>query len=274
MNLAERYRGTLKNKQKIVVKIGTRVITLATGEPDLNQLKRLSDQVATLHAMGHDMLMVSSGAVGAGMEALGMKMRPVHVPDLQMCAAVGQAQLMALYDHFFKPHQIKIGQVLLTHTDFHHKKRFASAKRTMRNMIENRVVPIINENDVVTDEELQAGMSLGDNDYLASRVVNLVNADLLIVVSTVDGVLDGAGTRVPFIDRVEAAYKFIDPNLGDTGLSKGGMQSKLDAARRALKSGCAVVIANGRTERILLDIVTGKDIGTLLVDPESNGEKK
>ena len=266
-------RKKLADAKRIVIKIGTRVITLRSGEPDLNQLKRLSDQVATLHNLGYEMLMVSSGAVGAGMEALGMKTRPSQVPDLQMCAAVGQAQLMALYDHFFKPHQIKIGQVLLTHADFHHQVRLANARRTMRHMIEHRVVPIINENDVVAVEEIKAVKSLGDNDNLASHVVNLVDADLLVIVSTVDGILDEKGERVSYIDNVNSAYKLIDPRHGDSELSKGGMESKLGAAKRALKSGCQVVIANGRCEGILNDIIAGKDAGTLLVNGKRKGRK-
>jgi glutamate 5-kinase len=265
MNCENEYRSRLTGAKRIIIKIGTRVITLATGEPDLNQLKRLADQVAGLHKLGHEMLIVSSGAVGAGMEAMGMTERPTRMPDLQMCAAVGQAQLMALYDHFFKPHQIRIGQVLLTRGDFHHKMRLASARRTMRHMIEHRVVPIINENDVVADEEIRAVMSLGDNDQLASRLVSLVDADLLIIFSTVDGVLDEKGVRVPFFANVKNAYKLIDPKHAASALSKGGMKSKLDAARRALKSGCRVVIADGRSGKVLNEIVSGRDTGTLIV---------
>jgi len=262
------YRNRLSNAKRIVVKIGTRVITLPSGEPDLNQIKSLSDQIAKLHHLGHELLVVSSGAVGAGVEALGMTTRPSHVQDLQMCAAVGQTKLMALYDNFFRSHQIMIGQVLLTHADFHHKIQLANAKRTMRHMILNRVIPIINENDVVAFEEIEAVLSLGDNDYLASRVVSLVDSDLLIILSTVDGVLDQQGERLPFINDVNSAYKLIDPKHGDSALSKGGMRSKLSATQRALKSNCTVIIANGRKENNLADILSGKDVGTLLTNQE------
>ena len=268
MNIETKYRKALADARRVVIKVGTRVITQPSGEPDLNQLKTLSDQVARKHNLGHEMLMVSSGAVGAGVEALGMVTRPVHVPDLQMCAAVGQAKLMALYDNFFKAHMIKIGQVLLTHADFHHKIRLANAERTMRHMIENRVIPIINENDVVADEEIKAVMSLGDNDYLASRVVDLVDADLLIILSTVDGVLDEEGKRVPYIDDINSAFDLVNAKHESSALSKGGMESKLSAAKRALKSNCKVVIANGRADKIISDIITGKNKGTLLVNDE------
>ena len=272
MNIETNYRKELVNAKRVVIKVGTRVITQPSGEPDLNQLKKLSDQVAKKHKLGHEMLMVSSGAVGAGVEALGMVERPTHVPDLQMCAAVGQAKLMALYDNFFKAHMIKIGQILLTHADFHHKIRLINAQRTILHMIQNRVIPIINENDVVADEEIKAVMSLGDNDYLASRVVDLVQADLLIILSTVDGVLDQEGRRVPYIENIDSAFNLVDSKHERSKLSKGGMESKLNAAKRALKSGCKVVIANGRTEKIITDIITGENRGTLLINAEENDE--
>ncbi|MFO7936752.1 MAG: glutamate 5-kinase [Kiritimatiellia bacterium] len=258
------YRKKLADARRIVIKVGTRVITQATGEPDLNQLKKLADQITRLHQRNYEVLLVSSGAVGAGVEALGMPERPTHVPDLQMCAAVGQTRLMSLYDTFFKAHMIRIGQVLLTHADFHHKTRFANARRTMCHMLQNRVIPIINENDVVADEEIKAVLSLGDNDYLASLVVELVDADLLIVLSTVDGVLNNRGKRVSYFSDLTEAFSLIDPNHVKSSFSKGGMESKLNAARRALKSGCQVVIANGRTHNIITDVISGKDKGTLL----------
>ncbi|MDD2600277.1 MAG: glutamate 5-kinase [Kiritimatiellae bacterium] len=264
MNLENKHRKTLSTARRVVIKIGTRVITRASGEPDLNQIKMLADQVARLHEANHELLIVSSGAVGAGIEALGMTTRPTHVPDLQMCAAVGQAKLMALYDDFFKAHRIIIGQVLLTRADFRHKTQLANAKRTMNNMLEHRVVAIINENDVVANDEIKATFSLGDNDQLASRVVKLVHADLLVIFSTVDGVLDQNKQRVPYINHIEDAYKLINPNPGDASLSKGGMESKLSAAKRALGAGCRVVIANGRQEHVLADIMAGKSVGTLL----------
>ncbi len=265
MNLENKHRATLSDARRVVIKIGTRVITRASGEPDLNQIKMLADQVAKLHELGHELLIVSSGAIGAGVEALGMTTRPTHVPDLQMCAAVGQAKLMALYDNFFKAHRVIIGQVLLTRADFHHKIQLGNAKRTMHNMIAHKVVPIINENDVVANEEIKAVFSLGDNDQLASRVVKLVHADLLVIFSTVDGILDDNGQRVALIDNLDEAYRLINPRHGDSSLSKGGMESKLNAAKRALGTGCKVIIANGRQENIIADIMAGKSVGTLLI---------
>ncbi|MDD4101806.1 MAG: glutamate 5-kinase [Kiritimatiellae bacterium] len=264
MNIEIRYREFLPEARRIVVKIGTRVITQASGRPDIQIIKSLVKQLAYLQRQGYEILLVSSGAIGAGVEALGLKSRPTSVPDLQMCAAVGQARLMARYEALFKLEKIMIGQVLLTHADFQHRIRFANAKRTMEHLIRHNVIPIINENDVVADEEIKAGLSLGDNDYLAALVVKLARADLLVILSTVDGVLDAKGKRVKCIDNLTEAFALVKP-LAAGGLSKGGMQSKLHAAQIAVKAGCGVVIAGGRNNKVLTNTVAGKDVGTLIL---------
>ena len=264
MNIEHRFREFIPEARRVVIKIGTRVIAQKTGRPDLRQLKNLVMQVSRLHKEGYEVLMVSSGAVGAGVEALGMKARPTAVPDLQMCAAVGQARLMALYQELFGAQDILIGQVLLTHSDFQHRIRYANAKRTMEHMICKGVIPIINENDVVADEEIKAGLSLGDNDYLAALVVKLVRADVLVILSTADGVLDANGRRVPCFENIADARKLVNPDKS-SHLSKGGMGSKLSAAQIAVKAGCGVVIAGGRKQNVLSSVMAGKDIGTLLL---------
>lgn len=264
MNIDYRFRAFIPEARRIVVKIGTRVITQKTGRPDMRQMKNLVTQVAGLYHRGYEVLMVSSGAVGAGVEALGMKQRPTAVPDLQMCAAIGQARLMAHYQELFGAQGILIGQVLLTHADFQHRIRYANAKRTMEHMIRQGVIPIINENDVVADEEIKAGLSLGDNDYLAALVVKLVRADILVILSTADGVLDANRRRVPCIAHIADARKLVNAEKS-SHLSKGGMASKLSAAQIAMKAGCGVVIAGGRKQNVLTSIMAGKDIGTLLL---------
>jgi glutamate 5-kinase len=264
MNVEHRYREFLPEARRVVIKIGTRVIAQKTGRPDMQPLRSLVKQVAGMHRKGYEVLLVSSGAVGAGVEALGMKARPTSVPDLQMCAAVGQARLMAHYEKLFSAEKIVIGQVLLTHADFQHRVRFANAKRTMEHMIRNNVIPVINENDAVADEEIKADLSLGDNDYLAALVVKLTRADLLIILSTVDGLLDAQGTRVHCIENVSDAFALVKP-LEAGGLSKGGMDSKLRAAQTAAKACCGVVIACGRNTNVLTDIMAGRDAGTLIL---------
>lgn len=264
MKVDFRYREFIPEARRIVVKIGTRVIEQASGCPDDGAIKRLVGQISALHHAGYEILVVSSGAVGAGVDALKLESRPTEVPDLQMCAAIGQARLMAQYERLFMAEKITIGQILLTHDDFQHRIRFANAKRTMEHMLRRGVLPIINENDTVADEEIKAGLSLGDNDYLAALLVRLVRADLLVLLSTVDGVLDEAGARVPYIEDLKDAYSLVNPQEAG-GLSKGGMNSKLHAAELAVKAGCGTVIADGRADHVLTDILSGKDAGTLIL---------
>lgn len=270
MNVEHRYREFLSEARRVVVKIGTRVIAHKTGKPDMQPLRSLVKQIADLHRAGYEVLMVSSGAVGAGVEALGMTTRPTSVSDLQMCAAVGQARLMAHYEELFSAEKIVIGQVLLTHADFQHRIRFTNAKRTLEHMIRRNVIPIINENDAVADEEIKADLSLGDNDFLASLIVKLVRADLLVILSTVDGVLAPTGPakamrRIPCIEQLnQEIFNLIMPP-SEGGISKGGMDSKLTAAQSATKAGCTVVIANGRQDNVLTDCLEGKDVGTLIL---------
>jgi glutamate 5-kinase len=264
MNVEHRYREFLPEARRVVIKIGTRVIAQKTGRPDMQPLRSLVKQVAELHRKGYEVLLVSSGAVGAGVEALGMKARPTSVPDLQMCAAVGQARLMAHYEELFSAEKIVIGQVLLTHADFQHRIRFANAKRTMEHMIRHSVVPVINENDVVADDEIKADLSLGDNDYLAALVVKLTRADLLVILSTVNGLQDAKGDRVRCVENLNDAFALVKP-LEAGGLSKGGMDSKLRAAQIATKACCGVVIACGREKNVLTDIMAGRDTGTLIL---------
>jgi len=268
MKLETRYREVLPESRRIVIKIGTRVIAQQTGRPEIRQLRSLVTQVAALRRKGYEVLFVSSGAVAAGMETLGIHDRPKLVPDLQMCAAVGQPRLMGNYAALFGREKMHVGQVLLTHADFLHRVRFANARRTMEHLLRAGVVPVINENDVVADEELKADLSLGDNDYLAALVVKLVRADLLIILSTVDGLLapapNGRMRRVTCIEKLGPdIFKLVNP--AKNALSKGGMDSKLRAAQIATKSGCSVVIANGRKSGVLTSILAGDDTGTLIL---------
>ncbi len=267
MNVAQKYRQFLPESRRVVVKIGTRVIAQKTGRPDLAHMRNIVAQVAALHRAGYEVILVSSGAIGAGMATLGIKSRPKEVPDLQMCAAVGQARLMTNYEELFRASKLHIGQVLLTHDDFDRRVKLNNARRTMEHLLRHDVVPIINENDVVADEEVLAALTFGDNDYLAALVVKLVRADLLVILSTVDGVLrmdQKSKRRIPCIEKLDKeAFKLVAP--GANLLSKGGMDSKLRAAQIATKAGCSVVIANGRKPGTLSAVVAGKDVGTLIL---------
>ena len=263
-----KYRAVIPEARRVVVKIGSRVLVQKTGRPDKRRMRSLVCELGDMLDAGYEVAVVSSGAVGAGMEALGMKCRPEKLPELQMAAAVGQARLMGHYGELFGRRGYKVGQILLTHADFQHKARMTNARRTMESLIRHKVVPIINENDVVADEEIRADLTLGDNDNLASLVVKLIRADLLILLTTVDGLRAPSGNgrthRVKYLESVNRkTYDLVKDK--ESGLSKGGMATKLKAAASVAKTGCSVVIANGRRTGVLGEIMAGGDTGTIVV---------
>ncbi len=263
-----KYRTVIPEARRVVIKIGSRVLVQKTGRPDKRRMRSLIREIAAIQAAGHEVVVVTSGAVGAGMEALGMKTRPESLPELQMAAAVGQTRLMSRYAELFGQRGCKVGQVLLTHADFEHKIRMTNAKRTIESLIRHKVIPIINENDVVADEEIRADLTLGDNDNLASLVVKLIRADLMILLTTVDGLREpGVGNRTRRVRYLESitrkTYALVNKNKST--LSKGGMATKLKAAADVSKTGCCAVIANGRQTGALTSIMAGEDAGTLIV---------
>ena len=263
-----KYRTVIPEARRIVIKIGSRVLVQKTGRPDRRRMRSLIREIADIQAAGHEVVVVSSGAVGAGMESLGLKTRPELLPELQMSAAVGQTRLMSQYSELFEQRGYKVGQVLLTHADFQHKIRMTNARRTIESLIRYKVIPIINENDVVADEEIKADLALGDNDNLASLVVKLVRADLLILLTTVDGLREpsagGRTRRVRYLESItRKTYSLV--NKKESSLSKGGMATKLKAAGAVAKTGCYAVIANGRQTGVLTSIMAGEDMGTLIV---------
>ena len=231
---------------RIVVKVGTHAIANKAGKPDHAALKRLVAQLSSLRKSGHEVFFVSSGAVAAGVEALGLKSRPSDVNDVQMCAAVGQARFIYEYERLFGGHGVKIGQVLLTHFDFEDHQR-------------SGIVPIINENDVVADEELK-GKTFGDNDWLSFLIARLVKADVLVLLTTVDGLLDAHGKKIARVESFRNIARLV--RAGEKGsLSKGGMDSKLRAVKAAVASGIDTYIANGR-KSVLAPLLAGKPVGT------------
>ncbi len=257
-----RERASLQDVRRVVVKVGTHSIATKTGRPDYRALRRLVSQLCELRKRGLEVIFVSSGAVAAGVEALGLKARPTQVNDVQMCAAVGQARFISEYENLFGAAGVKIGQVLLTHADFDDRRRAANVRRSLDHLVRAGIIPVVNENDVVADEEIK-GLTFGDNDWLSSLIVKLVRADALVLLTTVDGLLDGSGRRVPSIGSIRDAMKLV--HAGQKGsLSKGGMDSKLKAVKNAAQSGAHVVIANAATPHILLSIFSGRDVGTFV----------
>ena len=244
---------------RIVVKVGTHAIATRTGRPDYPALRRLVSQLCAFRKAGNEVVFVSSGAVAAGVESLGLKARPKDVNDVQMCAAVGQARFISEYEKLFESHGVKIGQCLLTHYDFEDRRRAQNVKKSLDHLVRQGIVPVVNENDVVADEELK-GQTFGDNDWLSFLIAKLVKADALVLLTTVDGLLDAKGRRIPEVANIRGVMKLV--RAGEKGSrSKGGMDSKLRAVKAAVASGIDTYIANGR-KSVLAPLLAGKSVGT------------
>ena len=244
---------------RIVVKVGTHAIAAKSGRPDYPALRRLVLQLCALRKAGNEVVFVSSGAVAAGVESLGLKARPKDVNDVQMCAAVGQARFISEYEKLFEAHGEKIGQVLLTHHDFDNRRLAQNVRKSLDHLVKAGIIPVVNENDVVADEELK-GETFGDNDWLSFLIAKLVKADVLILLTTVDGLLDANGKRIPEVANFRNVMKLV--RAGEKGkLSKGGMDSKLKAVKAAVASGIDTYIANGR-KTVLAPLLAGKSVGT------------
>ena len=249
--------------RRVVVKIGSRALVQSNGRPDTRRMAALVDGIAALHRENREVIVVSSGAIACGLQALGMKKRPDDLPTLQMAAAVGQSRLMAAYDQLFARKKCRIGQVLLTHDDLEHRRRHLNARNSMLKLLEHGVIPIVNENDVVSVDEIK----FGDNDALASRTAMLVEADLLVLLTTVNGFratdAKGRSRKVDFLPGVTSETLSHAKGKG-SAFSTGGMASKLTSAAEAARMGTTVVIANGRQTGILQQITAGANVGTLI----------
>lgn len=261
----DQRNNVLKRVKTLVVKVGTNVLSTDDDRLDSDRIASLAEQVHAICQRGINLVLVSSGAISAGMGLLGLKERPKDLSHLQAAAATGQAHLIHVYDKAFRPHGYHAAQLLLTANDFKNRSRYLNVRNTLRTLVEYHAVPIINENDTVSTEEIK----LGDNDRLAAMVAGLIQADLLIVLSVVDGLLTGDPTS-PTSHRIPLVEKFDEALLDLVGASKssrgtGGMKTKLDAVRTATAVGVNVIIANGKRANVLGDILAGQDIGTLFL---------
>ena len=255
-----------------VVKVGSRVLTDASGRLDRNQVAAISDQLIAIGNQGKQVLLVSSGAVASGIGCLGLSGRPTDLAQLQAVAAVGQAHLIQTYERFFAERQRHVGQMLLTADDLDDRTRYLNVRNTLMSLLRYGVVPIINENDTVAVEELQT--TFGDNDRLAAMVAGLLSRPLLVILSDVQGLYDRDPTD-PAASVINSIAQ-IDSSVFDlvkdrrTGLSKGGMASKIKAAQFLTGSGSPVIIAGGRQENVLVRLSQGEPLGTLFL-PQSRG---
>ncbi len=254
-----------------VIKLGTGILSTPEGELDLPQISKLVDQVATLKGAGWEIVLVSSGAIGSGMGLLGYQRRPTAIEELQACAAVGQPQLMRLYEELFAGRGFHVAQLLLTYLDLDSRTLHANAQKTIEHLLGREVfIPVINENDVVSYEEIK----FGDNDRLSAHVACMVEADKLIILSNVPGLRErdeGEGKIIPLVEEITEE---IEAMAGKTRSERsvGGMVTKVEAARIAGSAGIPMQIADGREKGILQKIAAGEGVGTLfLARGESEG---
>lgn len=258
--MIELRKNILKNVKRVVIKVGTSVITGEHGRLDSLKVGGIVSQICRVIDKGIDVIVVSSGAIGAGMGILGLKARPTGISHKQAAAAIGQIQLMKLYDDFFKAKNKKIAQVLLTQDDFSDKKRYLNAKATLLTILQYHAAPIINENDTIATEEIK----FGDNDKLSGLVAKLSDAGLLIILSDVDGLWDENKNIINTVDKITADVEKLAKGTTKE-ISTGGMITKLQAAKAVTKEGIACVIANGHTEDIILKVLNAENIGTLFL---------
>lgn len=252
----------LKNK-RIVVKVGTSTLTYDTGKINIRRINELARVLSDLRNQGYEIILVSSGAIGVAMGKLGYTEKPKDTKVKQSLAAVGQCELMALYDRMFSEYHNTVAQILLTRSDIDIKKRNQHTKDTFNTLLDMGIIPIVNENDTVSVEEIE----FGDNDSLSAIVAKVTEADILVLFSDIDGLFDADPHKTPdahLISRVEDIAK-VQANAGGAGskVGTGGMVTKIEAAKIANNAGISMIIANGNNIDALYDIIDGKKVGTL-----------
>lgn len=262
MEIAEKKQ-YLAGCRRIVVKVGSSSLTHSTGKLNFSQMEKLVRQLADLRHLGKEVVLVTSGAVGAGMGRLNMKRRPKTIPEKQAAAAVGQGILMQMYEKMFSEYGQTVAQVLLTRDDFADRRRFLNARNALLTLLSFGAIPIINENDTVTVDEIR----FGDNDTLSAQVASLVEADLLILLTDIDGLYTANPKEDPaaqLITEVEEITPQIEGLAGGAGsvLGTGGMATKLAAGKIATSSGVGMIIAPAHRANILMEAVNGEPAGT------------
>ncbi|MBM7619104.1 glutamate 5-kinase [Bacillus tianshenii] len=257
------------NIKRVVIKIGSSSLTSSHGEISRKKLERLVDEVAQLKDLGYEVLLVSSGAVAAGYRKLGCLNRPTSLPEKQAAASIGQGLLMEAYSELLLSHGYVASQILITREDFSDENRYNNARNTANVLLERGIVPIVNENDTVTVNRLK----FGDNDTLSAKVAGLVDADMLLIMSDIDGLYDADPRKDPdatLLRKVEEITPVIEAAAGDSGsaVGTGGMKSKIDAVKIAMASGIPAFLGKAGVPDILLQAVEKQALGTYF---ESNG---
>lgn len=257
----------ISSKKRIVIKVGTSTLTHKTGRLNIRRMERFVKTLADIQNSGHELILVSSGAVGLGMAKMGLSTRPTETTMKQACAAVGQCELMYIYDKFFGEYNLNVAQILLTRYILETPRK-NNVENTFLELLKHNVIPVVNENDTVAIDELE--LELGENDTLAAHVGVFCKADMLIILSDIDGFFDGDprmnpdAKLLPVITEIDDKIRSL---AGDavSGQGSGGMITKLNAAEIAMNAGFDMAILNGKNPEILYDLFDGKDVGTIFV---------
>lgn len=259
-------RSSLRATKRWVIKLGSALLTNDGTGLNQNELAKWVKQMVRLREQGVELIIVSSGAVAEGMKRLGWTVRPSALHELQAAAAVGQMGLVQAYESEFAKSNLRTAQILMTHDDLSNRARYLNARSTIQTLVEHGVIPIINENDTVVTDEIR----FGDNDTLAALTANLISADVLVILTDQQGLYDSNPRENPnakMIEQAQVSRKDIEAMASSEGgaLGRGGMYTKVMAAKRAARSGTATLIASGREDDILVKLFEGKNVGTLLV---------
>jgi glutamate 5-kinase len=259
----------LTGADRLVVKVGTSSLTHPDGKLNLLQLEGLARELVNLKQQGREVVLVTSGAIGAGMGKMGLTERPKAMPEKQALAAIGQGILMHMYEKYFDEFGSVVAQVLLTRDDITHRERYLNARNTLLTLLRLGAIPIINENDTVTFEEIK----FGENDTLAALVAGLIDADLLVMLSDIDGLYtadprrDSSARLIPVVEEITSEVEDLAGGTGST-LGSGGMMTKINAAKIACSLGIPMVLVNGANNNVFRDIVAGVNPGTIFVPRE------
>lgn len=266
----EASREALKKAKRIVIKVGTSTITYANGKRNFSQIDRLAREISDLQNQGKEMILVTSGAVAVGVDRMGLPGKPKTIPGKQAAAAVGQGVLMHTYEKFFADYGQIVAQVLITKTEAIDRHRYTNTRNTFMELMRQRVIPIVNENDVVALDELK----IGDNDNMSALVAGIVDADLVIIFSDVDGLYTANPQTHPdavIVPEVAEITPEIEASAGGVGSARGtgGMATKIQAAKAATSSGIHLVIASGTEKNAITRVLQGEELGTLFVSREN-----
>lgn len=266
----EASREALKKAKRIVIKVGTSTITYANGKRNFSQIDRLAREISDLQNQGKEMILVTSGAVAVGVDRMGLPGKPKTIPGKQAAAAVGQGVLMHTYEKFFADYGQSVAQVLITKTEAIDRHRYTNTRNTFMELMRQRVIPIVNENDVVALDELK----IGDNDNMSALVAGIVDADLVIILSDVDGLYTANPQTHPdavIVPEVAEITPEIEASAGGVGSARGtgGMATKIQAAKAATSSGIHLVIASGTEKNAITRVLQGEELGTLFVSREN-----